>query len=108
MTRKVFCVGALLMLIVGSANGQGPSHTMNNGRIEIGIDSNWGGAITFLGYYGYGLNFVNNGIPDTGRSIQVSLYTMAGRHTRTVGRAMEERGAGIPFRPERCRRVPVM
>lgn len=70
----------LLLLSVGVAvapsyaNAQ-TTDVIDNGRVQVGISSTWGGVITKLAYsLSSWFNFVDNGLPDTGRSIQVSLY----------------------------------
>jgi hypothetical protein len=43
---------------------------LDNGTVKVGLETNWGGAITEIAWHG--MNFVNDF--DTGREIQVALY----------------------------------
>ncbi|AUD07240.1 hypothetical protein CWM47_09345 [Spirosoma pollinicola] len=54
-------------------------HTIENGQIKVGVNTNYGGAITYLAFLdSHGgkvstANMVNN--PDLGRQIQIALYS---------------------------------
>src|SRR5438067_1910233 len=71
-----------LMCLLASlrvASAQTPDYVLSNGTWQVGISSEWGGAITLLRHVG-GDNWVDNGLPDPGRSIQLSFYQSADPH----------------------------
>ena len=88
--KRLFIAGLLLMvqavayaqtppdgpLISTSINGL---ETIDNGQIRVGVDSRYGGAITWLSAAGRG-NMVNN--YDLGRQIQIALYGLPEDYSR--------------------------
>jgi hypothetical protein len=67
-------IGSVLGLVpTHRLSGQNITHSITNGLVFVGIDSDWGGAIVAYTYQGRP-NWIDNGIPDPGRSVQVALY----------------------------------
>lgn len=56
------------------SEAQVTTHYIDNGSIRVGINQNYGGAISYLTFQG-GPNWIDNGIPDPGRQVQVSFYS---------------------------------
>lgn len=56
------------------AHAQVATHYIDNGSIRVGINQSYGGSISYLAFQG-GANWIDNGIPDPGRQVQVSFYT---------------------------------
>ena len=49
------------------------THSLNNGTIDVGLNSFWGGAIVRLSYQGRA-TWIDNGRPDPGRAVQTTFY----------------------------------
>jgi hypothetical protein len=74
--RNVILVALLVVTLAPPSWAQTTTHSITNGTMTVGIDSDWGGAIVYLNWNNNG-NWINNGIPDPGRQVQVALYTQA-------------------------------
>src|SRR5258708_6088700 len=74
--RNVILVALLVVTLAPPSWAQTITHSITNGTMTVGIDSDWGGAIVYLNWNNNG-NWINNGIPDPGRQVQVALYTQA-------------------------------
>ena len=66
-----WCVISCLLFLT-SATALDYENYLDNGEIRVGIDTSYGGAITYLSVSGQTYNLVN--IHDTGRMIQQSYY----------------------------------
>jgi hypothetical protein len=81
--QQAICAGSIVLLCLlwsGTAWTQTPDYVISNGRWRVGLSTEWGGAITLLQSVD-GDNWVDNGLPDPGRSIQLSMYQSAEPHT---------------------------
>jgi len=70
-----FLTAATLMaLATDDSDAQVATHYIDNGSIRVGVNQAYGGSISFLSFQG-GVNWIDNGVPDPGRQVQVSFYT---------------------------------
>ena len=67
----VVCLCLALLLPRTIAHAQGTQVFIDNGTWRVLSAPFWGGAITGIEPSGRGTDFIDNGLPDTGRSIQM-------------------------------------
>lgn len=80
IAKSVRAAAAVVFAIAGLlcakqlVRAQSPDYTITGtGNWTVGVSTDWGGAITYIAQLS-DPNIVNNGLPDTGRSVQISLY----------------------------------